>query len=89
MIDIVIFLSILLIIASYISFNLFRKFEIQEKILINYLAYLNKFSKIIEYCDVKIKLVDSKGHFQSDDEVGFFFEELKKMQDMLNEFKIK
>ena len=27
-----------------------------------------------------MKLVDSKGHYESDDETGFFFEQLKELQ---------
>ena len=27
-----------------------------------------------------MKLVDSKGHYESDDETGFFFEQLKQIQ---------
>ena len=32
-----------------------------------------------------MKLVDSKGHYESDDETGFFFEQLKNLQNVLDE----
>ena len=31
-----------------------------------------------------MKFVDSSGHYESDDETGFFFEELKKLQSLLD-----
>tara|TARA_Y100001972_G_C7532974_1_gene268555 strand:- start:519 stop:743 length:225 start_codon:yes stop_codon:yes gene_type:complete len=36
--------------------------------------------QIITFATDKMKQVDSTGHFESDDEVGFFFEELKSIQ---------
>ena len=32
-----------------------------------------------------MKLVDAKGHYESDDETGFFFEQLKQIQLSLDE----
>jgi len=32
-----------------------------------------------------MKLVDAKGHYESDDETGFFFEQLKQLQLSLDE----
>ena len=32
-----------------------------------------------------MKLVDAKGHYESDDETGFFFEQLKQIQLLLND----
>ena len=32
-----------------------------------------------------MKLVDSKGHFESDDETGFFFKQIKELQNLLND----
>ena len=36
-----------------------------------------------------LKKIDYKGSFRSDDEVGFFFDQIKKIQDILNDFKLK
>jgi len=33
--------------------------------------------------------VDDKGIFYSDDEIGWFFKEVKKIQEALNEFTLK
>jgi hypothetical protein len=57
--------------------------------ILAYISYLNKISDIIEFSDKKLKEVDRKGSFESDDEVGFFFEEIKQIQSTLNQFKLK
>ena len=86
----------LILILSYTTFNLLRKnekledmIENQSKILGGYMSYLNKITDIIEHSDKKLKEVDSKGSFKSDDEVGLFFEQLLSIQEVLNKFNIK
>ena len=76
-------------ILGYTTFNLLRKNELQEEILLSYLDYLNKISGIIDFSDQKIKEIDAKETFKSDDEIGFFFEQVKQIQDVLNQFKIR
>ena len=39
----------------------------------------------IEYVNKQLKLIDEKGTFQADDEVGFFFLELKEIGKLLDE----
>jgi hypothetical protein len=36
-----------------------------------------------------MKEVDARGSFSSDDEVGFFFQQIKGLQDILNEFQLE
>jgi uncharacterized membrane protein YukC len=84
-----IILSILVCVLSYTTYNLLRKNEKQEDILAGYMTYLNKISDIIELSDKKLKEVDYKGSFKSDDEVGFVFEQIKNIQTVLNSFNIK
>ena len=36
--------------------------------------------QVIKFSTEKMKLVDSKGHYESDDETGFFFKQLKHIQ---------
>ena len=74
---------------GFTTFNLLKKNEQQEDILAGYMEYLSKISGIIELSDKKLKEVDRKGSFESDDEVGFFFQEIKQIQETLNAFKIK
>ena len=89
MIVLVIVLGIAVVVLGYTTFNLLRKNEKQEDILASYLTYLNKISDIIEMSDKKINEIDVKGSFQSDDEIGFFFTNIKMIQDVLNQFRIK
>jgi len=89
MIIAIVILSILVVILGYTTFNLLRKNEKQEDILMGYMSYLNKVSDIIEMSDKKLKEVDAKESFKSDDEVGFFFESIKQIQSVLNQFNIK
>ena len=53
------------------------------------MTYLNKISDTIEATDKRLKEVDYKGSFKSDDEVGFVFEQIKSIQTILNAFIIK
>ena len=39
----------------------------------------------IEYVNQQLKLIDEKGTFEADDEVGFFFQELKEIGKLLDE----
>ena len=96
MIVLTVILGLMVVILGYTTFNLLRKLEKQEDainnqatILASYLSYLNKISDIIEFSDKKLKEIDHKGSFKSDDEVGFFFEEIKQIQGTLNQFKVK
>lgn len=89
MIFLVIILSIMVVVLGYTTFNLLKKNEKQEDILAGYMTYLNKISDTIEIADKKLKEVDSKGSFKSDDEVGFVFEQIKTIQTILNAFIIK
>ena len=66
-----------------------RKQERAEDILAGYLDYLDKLSKVIEISEKKIKEVDIKGSFESDDEIGFFFKTIKNLQSILNDFTMK
>jgi DNA gyrase/topoisomerase IV subunit A len=89
MISLIIILGLAVVILGYTTFNLLKKNERQEDILSGYMIYLNKISEIIEISDNKLKEVDARGHFQADDEVGFFFQSVKQIQEVLNNFKIK
>jgi hypothetical protein len=53
------------------------------------MTYLNKISDYIEITDKRLKEIDQKGSFESDDEVGFFFKQLKNIQSVLNSFNVK
>ena len=81
-------LGVLVVIFGFTTFNLLHKNEKQEDILIGYLDYLDKMSKVIEASDKKLKEIDQSGAFKSDDEVGQFFDSIKEIQNILNDFKL-
>jgi hypothetical protein len=85
----IVLLSILVVTLGFTTYNLLRKNEKQEDILAGYMTYLNKISDTIELSDKKMMEVDAKGSFKSDDEVGFFFEQIKTIQTALNSFVVK
>ena len=43
-----------------------------------------QFQQIVTFATEKMKSVDAKGHYESDDETGFFFQQLKELQELLN-----
>ena len=49
-----------------------------------YEGLLVEFQNIIEFATTKMKQVDTRGHYESDDETGFFFQQLKELQELLN-----
>ena len=49
-----------------------------------YEGLIIEFQNIIEFATTKMKQVDAKGHYESDDETGFFFQQLKELQELLN-----
>ena len=57
-------LSVLVVILGYTTFNLLRKNEQAEDIVVGYLIYLDKISKVIEAADAKLKKIDIKGSFE-------------------------
>jgi uncharacterized membrane protein len=89
MIILIIFLIGLSVMLGFTTYNLLKKNEAQEDILASYMTYLNKMSDIVDFSDKKMKEIDAKGSFKSDDEVGFFFEQIKALQDILNSFNVK
>jgi hypothetical protein len=86
--SIIALLSILVLVLGYTTFNLLKKNEKQEDIVVGYLEYLDKLSKIIEASHVKLKDIDDRGVFEKDDEVGIIFSSILEVQKILNEFII-
>ena len=82
-------LSVLVVLLAFTSYNLLKKNEKCEDIIKSYENYMVNLSNTIKFSEQKIKEVDHKGMFSSDDEVGFFFQQLKYLQEQLNNFKVK
>ena len=49
-----------------------------------YEGLIIEFQNMIEFATIKMKQVDASGHYESDDETGFFFQQLKELQELLN-----
>ena len=49
-----------------------------------YEGLIVEFQRIIEFETTKMKQVDARGHYEADDETGFFFQQLKELQELLN-----
>ena len=81
-----ILLAIILTLAITVSFfiirNLLQKNEQLEDFII-------KQSEAINACDQRLKQLDDKNIFYADDQIGFFFKEIQKIQEALNEFTLK
>lgn len=84
----IIILSILTVVLSYTTWNLLRKIEKQEDIILQYDEYIKEFNKQIDIADERLKKVDEKGLFKSDDEIGWFFNQIKVIQYGISRFKI-
>ena len=50
-----------------------------------YEGLIIEIQNIIEFATTKMKQVDSLGHYEADDETGFFFKQLKDLQLLLND----
>ena len=72
-----ILLSIIIITLGWTTFNLTRKVERLE-------TWIEDYAQRIQDTQQVLKEIDSKGTFESDDEVGFFFQELKELGEILN-----
>ena len=81
-------LSVLVVILGFTTFNLMRKNEKQEDIMVKYMEYLSRLDMAIEESDKRLQKIDERGLFKSDDEIGWFFEQIKSLQSILNEFRV-
>jgi len=84
----VIILIIIVLILGYISYNLFKKVEQLERIVDSQELYISKFSNSVDFANKRLGEIDEKGTFQSDDEIGWFFESVKTLQSELNDFNL-
>ena len=68
----IIFFLISVVSSTLLYFSLRRINQYEELIL--------QFQQIVSFATDKMKLVVSSGHYESDDETGFFFNQLKQLQ---------
>ena len=76
------------ILLLYIIRNLIVKNEKYEDVVQDQVQYLQNISNIIYEGQKHLQNLDERGVFQSDDEVGYFFEQMKYVQDELNRYML-
>ena len=86
MIYITIILSVLLIAALYVIYNLFRKVEVLETLAEKHSDYLVRLNDMVSVSTKRLDEIDDKGAFSSDDEIGWFFTYVKQVQDLLKQY---
>ena len=79
----------IVIVLLYVTRNILMKNEKYEDLVEGYRVFILRFQQQVKESDKRIKEIDSKGAFKSDDEVGYFFNELKKIQDSLTNFRVE
>ena len=60
-----------------VTFYALRRINAYENIILN-------INNTIESIKLQLKVIDDKGTFESDDEIGFFFEEIKQLSNNLS-----
>lgn len=80
---------LVILLLLLVIYNLFTKTEKLEKLVDDQNTYIGRLSELIELSNNKIGESEIANAFKSDDEIGFFFDTLKEIQDKLNLFKLK
>ena len=75
-----IILGLLVLTEGYVIWNLTRKTEMLE-------TWVEDFTKTIEAVQSDLKKIDYKGSFESDDETGTIFEQIKDIFNQLESYR--
>lgn len=89
MLVLTILLTILVGVLGFSTWNLLKKLEKLEDTVQNQQKYVEDISNVLEDSSKRLREIDSNGSFSSDDEVGFFFENLKQIQSVLDAYILK
>ena len=81
-------LGFLVVILGYTTINLLRKNEKAEDIIVSQNVFIEEVSSQIEKSEKRLDEIDERGVFKSDDEIGWFFNEVKQIQNNISRFKI-
>ncbi len=73
----ILFILISVVTSTLLYFSLKRINQYEDLI--------TQFQQIITFATNKMKQVDSRGHYEADDETGFFFQQLKDIQQLLDD----
>ena len=83
-----IILGILLLVSLIAVRNLLIKVEKYEDVVQDQVQYLQNISNTVTESKKHLQNLDERGVFQSDDEIGFFFEQLKGVQEELDRYML-
>jgi len=72
--------SVLFVTSCYVIWNLTRKTELLE-------TWVENFTQMIETIQRELALIDAKGSFKADDEVGQIFNQIKETIKQLESYK--
>ena len=72
-----IILGLVVLTEGYVIWNLIRKTELLE-------TWVEEFTQRIETVQTDLKVIDAKGAFEADDEVGTIFEQIKETVNKLD-----
>lgn len=81
-------LIVTLVILKYTTLNVLKKLEKCEDIILSQDEYIRKIQEAITFSENKIKEIDEKEIFKSDDEIGWFFNNIKQIQDFISDYKL-
>jgi len=84
----IVILSIIIVVLGIAIRNLLIKNEKYEDVVRDQTQYLQNISNAVYEGQKHLQNLDERGVFQSDDEVGYFFEQLKYVQDELNRYML-
>ena len=91
MITTIVILSVILLASMFVNINQLRKQEAQSDYIeelensnTEYYTFFQKLKTQIGESNSKLKQIDRLGSFESDDETGFAFKELKDIYEDLN-----
>ena len=82
----VIFLILIIFVLFYVVWNLYKKVVRHEKTILDYQTLFYEFFDRVQKVDLRLKEIDTRGSFSSDDEIGFFFKEVTELQKSLLDF---
>ena len=75
---ITVLLTLLTVFLSIVVLYALRRINTYEELILN-------INNTIDTINIQLKVIDDKGTFESDDEVGFFFEEIKQLGQELDQ----
>jgi hypothetical protein len=71
------------------GYLLVKKNNTLEKVIADQQQYIDAITVIINDSSETIKQLDNRGAFESDDEVGTFFRNIKEIQNVLDQFNLR